>query len=230
MPERISVTVDGVQLDTLPIVGGLLSRRSVLRGITDALPIARGLSGPVIAKKIYETPPSERSALFMAGVAALAYTDRVDGIIAKQIGTTKLGAMLDHMADKAFVLPGMTALAARGEISWGHPATKLARDVGVIGIKHVLAERNGGDYASAIDLARIKATAEMGALAIGCGPLAAYRSTETGTTLTELGFRASTALTVVTGAQYTQQLIESLRGGGLSDIEDLVTKQALSED
>ena len=66
----------------------------------------------------------------LAAFAAAAATDLLDGLAARALHQhTRLGAILDPIADKFLILCGLFALAARGQIPWWLPVLVVARDV-----------------------------------------------------------------------------------------------------
>jgi CDP-diacylglycerol--glycerol-3-phosphate 3-phosphatidyltransferase len=72
----------------------------------------------------------------------LSTSDTLDGYLARRDGTTRSGAFLDPIADKLIVLGGMSALAARGDVSWLPVAIIAGREV-VISAYRSLAGRRG---------------------------------------------------------------------------------------
>lgn len=64
--------------------------------------------------------PSGASAPWAALLLVLAIaSDLLDGALARRRGTeSRLGGILDHGADFAFVMTGLAALAARGGVPW----------------------------------------------------------------------------------------------------------------
>ena len=69
----------------------------------------------------------------VAATAGLAFTDWLDGYIAKNYNQTSVvGKFLDPMADKALVAALAVPLAARGELPWQLAALVVARDAGLI--------------------------------------------------------------------------------------------------
>ena len=61
----------------------------------------------------------------------LAGSDGLDGYIARRHGTTRSGAFLDPLADKACVLGAMFALAAEGHLPWLPVILIAIREVGM---------------------------------------------------------------------------------------------------
>jgi CDP-diacylglycerol---glycerol-3-phosphate 3-phosphatidyltransferase len=61
----------------------------------------------------------------------LAASDGLDGYMARRHGTTRSGAFLDPLADKACVLGAMITLAAQGHLPWLPVILITAREVGM---------------------------------------------------------------------------------------------------
>ena len=61
----------------------------------------------------------------------LAASDGLDGYIARRHGTTRSGAFLDPLADKACVLGAMFTLAAQGHLPWLPVVLIAFREVGM---------------------------------------------------------------------------------------------------
>ncbi len=61
---------------------------------------------------------------------AAGISDALDGWIARRFGVqTKIGALLDGIADKAFVLAVLGTLLAHGEVAWWQVLLVLLRDI-----------------------------------------------------------------------------------------------------
>ena len=80
--------------------------------------------------------------LTYAGWAVLAFSDRLDGYLARREGTTRSGAFLDPMADKVMVLGGFIVLGINGDFAWIAVAIVVLREVSV-SIYRVVAARRG---------------------------------------------------------------------------------------
>jgi CDP-diacylglycerol--glycerol-3-phosphate 3-phosphatidyltransferase len=61
----------------------------------------------------------------------LAASDGLDGYIARRHGTTRSGAFLDPLADKAVVLGALVTLAAQGHLPWAPVVLIMLREVGM---------------------------------------------------------------------------------------------------
>lgn len=79
---------------------------------------------PLAAAFLFASGTSARVAL----VAAAALTDLLDGWLARRGQTTALGALLDPVADKTFVLVALSAFLLDGTIGTGAYFVVLARD------------------------------------------------------------------------------------------------------
>jgi len=76
------------------------------------------------------------------GWLVLAFTDGLDGWLARRDGTTRSGAFLDPLADKILVTGAFVALAVRGDIAWLPVIIVIAREGGVQ-VWRTLAGRRG---------------------------------------------------------------------------------------
>ncbi|HEY5250433.1 MAG TPA: CDP-alcohol phosphatidyltransferase family protein [Acidimicrobiales bacterium] len=105
----------------------------------NGITVARLLATPVVVVMV---------AMHGAGWAPFAVaftigaTDGVDGWLARRQGTTRSGAFLDPLADKAVVLSLLFVLAAKGEFSWLPVSLIALREVGM-SIYRVVAGRRG---------------------------------------------------------------------------------------
>jgi CDP-diacylglycerol--glycerol-3-phosphate 3-phosphatidyltransferase len=99
---------------------------SALATPANAVTVARLLATPVLVVLIVVSGPGWLPFGVAVGVAA---TDGLDGWIARRQGTTRSGAFLDPLADKAVVLGALCAVAARGEISWWPVGVIAAREL-----------------------------------------------------------------------------------------------------
>lgn len=83
--------------------------------------------------------------------ALAAFTDRLDGQLARQRGLmTELGAFLDPVADKALIGAALVGLSVLGDLPWWVTTVILVREVGItllrlVVIRHgVIAASRGG--------------------------------------------------------------------------------------
>ena len=72
-------------------------------------------------------------------------TDYLDGVIARRFHQiTRLGQLLDPLADRLFIFATLIGLSAREIVPWWFLATVLARDLMLVGIGIGLANRGYG--------------------------------------------------------------------------------------
>jgi CDP-diacylglycerol---glycerol-3-phosphate 3-phosphatidyltransferase len=125
----------------------------------------------------------------------LAFSDGIDGWVARRHGTTSSGAFLDPLADKVIVLGALYALVENGTL-WWVPVTIIAvREVAMSVYRSVMSRR--GISIPARRSAKVKTLLQD--LAIGlclAPPLTSYTGLLSGV------LWVATALTVVTGVQY----------------------------
>ncbi len=62
-------------------------------------------------------------------VAAAAASDVADGFLARRVGASRAGAVLDPVADKAFMAVAFVTIARRGLLSWYEVIGVLLRDI-----------------------------------------------------------------------------------------------------
>ena len=68
----------------------------------------------------------------LAVLVAAAASDQIDGRLARRTGTvTRLGEVLDPIADKTFMLSALSTLAVEGILPWWALPALLTRDIGV---------------------------------------------------------------------------------------------------
>jgi CDP-diacylglycerol--glycerol-3-phosphate 3-phosphatidyltransferase len=99
-----------------------------------------------------------------AGWLVLAFTDGLDGWLARRDGTTRSGAFLDPLADKILVTGAFVALAIRGDIAWLPVLIVAAREVGVSTWRSLAGRR--GISVPARRLGKWKANAQFLAVAL----------------------------------------------------------------
>ncbi|HEV8265336.1 MAG TPA: CDP-alcohol phosphatidyltransferase family protein [Gemmatimonadales bacterium] len=74
-------------------------------------------------------PFVERPVWQLAIVGAAAATDFVDGMLARRWGPSRVGAVLDPIADKAFMASAFLTVAGRGLLEWYELLGVLLRDI-----------------------------------------------------------------------------------------------------
>lgn len=79
-------------------------------------------------------PIARAPAWQLAIVAVAAATDVADGILARRLGSSRAGAILDPIADKFFMVTAVVTIARRGLLEWYELLGVLLRDfVAVLG-------------------------------------------------------------------------------------------------
>jgi len=98
--------------------------RGVWRTRANGLTGLRLLAAPLLADAVLRETHGMALALFVFGVAS----DLLDGWLARRDGAASaLGRLLDHGCDACFVVFGLAALAARGDLTpWLAPLVALA--------------------------------------------------------------------------------------------------------
>ena len=97
------------------------------RGSLLSLPNAISLSRIVFAAGFVAVPEAGAR---LALIGAASASDFLDGWIARRRGSaSRWGALIDPLADRAFVLAAVASYVARGELSPGQALTFLARDL-----------------------------------------------------------------------------------------------------
>ena len=74
-------------------------------------------------------PFAHRPAWQLAIVGLAAATDFVDGVLARRFGSSRAGAVLDPVADKAFAAAAFLTVASRGWLAWYELVGVLLRDI-----------------------------------------------------------------------------------------------------
>lgn len=101
-----------------------------LSWLPNAITVARMLLAPPLAWLILEG--RHGAALLLAAVAGLS--DAVDGLLAKRFGwQSRLGGLLDPIADKLMLLACFVALGIGEELPWWLVALVVARDAVIVG-------------------------------------------------------------------------------------------------
>ena len=125
----------------------------------------------------------------------LAFSDGIDGWVARRQGSTRSGAFLDPLADKVAVLGAMFALVAKGIVWWVPVAVIAIREIAMSVYRSVVGRQ--GISIPASRTAKIKTLVQD--LAIGAclaPPLRGHR------TLLDAGMWIAAVLTVWTGVEY----------------------------
>ncbi|HXQ59289.1 MAG TPA: CDP-alcohol phosphatidyltransferase family protein [Acidimicrobiales bacterium] len=122
-------------------------------------------------------------------------TDTVDGWLARRQGTTRSGAFLDPLADKAVVLSLLFVLAAKAEFSWVPVVVIAVREVGM-SVYRSLAGRRGISIPARTS-AKIKTLVQGIAILLALAPPVARHPN-----VLSVAVWVAVAFTVVTGGQY----------------------------
>ena len=165
---------------------------SALLTPANAITVIRLLATPVVIVMIMLWGASWFTFVF-GGL--LAMSDGIDGWVARRQGTTRSGAFLDPLADKAVVLGALVALVAKGIIWWLPVVVIAVREV-AMSIYRSVAGRHGISI-PARNSAKLKTLVQD--LAIGmclAPPLAGHW------TLLNGAMWVAAFLTVFTGVQY----------------------------
>lgn len=173
--------------ETVPTFGP-----SAIATPANALTAARLLLTPVFVALIVNEGATWRT---VAVGVLVAGSDGVDGWVARRQGTTRSGAFLDPLADKAVVLSALFALAAEHHVPWAPVALIALREVGMSMYRSWAGRR--GISIPARPSAKVKTVVQNLAIATCLVPPLAHLHG------LQLGFVwAAAAFTVFTGAQY----------------------------
>jgi CDP-diacylglycerol---glycerol-3-phosphate 3-phosphatidyltransferase len=137
----------------------------------------------------------------------LAASDGLDGYMARRHGTTRSGAFLDPLADKAVVLGALITLAAQGHLPWLPVVLITAREVGMQVYRSWVGRR--GVSIPARNTAKLKTFVQDLAVGTCIIPPLAHQH---GLQVTMIW--VACALTLYTGAEYLLDGRRALRGTG----------------
>jgi CDP-diacylglycerol--glycerol-3-phosphate 3-phosphatidyltransferase len=158
----------------------------------NAITMLRLVLSPALLVMIVREPTSWASVGFWT---ILAFTDGIDGHLARKHGTTRSGAFLDPLADKVLVLGALFALVAAGRF-WIVPVILIAvREVGISIYRTHLGRQ--GLAVPARFLGKVKTVVQEMAVGFALLPLTGDYTWLAVTTLW-----IAVALTWVSGAQY----------------------------
>ncbi len=183
---------DGAVHPAAPVTGATTFGPSALLTPANGITVIRLLATPVLIVLIMLWGASWFTFVF-GGL--LAFSDGIDGWVARKQGTTRSGAFLDPLADKVAVLGALVALVAKGIIWWLPVAIIAVREIAMSVYRSVVGRH--GVSIPARNSAKFKTLLQD--IAIGmclAPPLAGH------TSLLDAGIWVATAMTVITGAQY----------------------------
>jgi CDP-diacylglycerol--glycerol-3-phosphate 3-phosphatidyltransferase len=118
--------------ETAPEHPGYTFGPSALATPANAVTVARLLAAPVYVLMLVAWGASWVNVIVGFLLAA---SDGLDGFIARRHGTTRSGAFLDPLADKAVVLGALITLAAQGHLPWLPVGLIAAREAGMQGYR-----------------------------------------------------------------------------------------------
>ena len=136
----------------------------------NALTAARFLVTPLFIALIIERGPSWWT---VAVGAPLAFSDILDGWVARRTGATRSGAFLDPLADKVLVIGSLLALVAVGALWWLPVSFICAREIGIVLFRTRLGRR--GISVPASGAAKLKTLAQDTAIGFAVLPPLAPR-------------------------------------------------------
>ena len=183
---------DGTMHPGAPVAPATTFGPSALLTPANGITVIRLLATPVLIVLIMLWGASWFTFVF-GGL--LAFSDGIDGWVARRQGTTRSGAFLDPLADKVAVLGALVALVAKGIIWWLPVAIIAIREIAMSVYRSVVGRH--GISIPARNSAKFKTLLQD--IAIGmclAPPLAGH------TSILNTGIWVATALTVITGAQY----------------------------
>jgi CDP-diacylglycerol---glycerol-3-phosphate 3-phosphatidyltransferase len=166
---------------------------SALATPANAITVGRLLLSPPLWALIVIAGPSY---LALGLWILLAATDGLDGWIARKMGTTRSGAFLDPLADKALVLGAMWAIVAADGFWWLPVALITARELAISGFRSYWGRR--GLAVPASFWAKVKTVVQDVAVGFALLPPVA----EHASWVVSVSLWLAVAFTLATGAQY----------------------------
>ena len=179
---------------------------SALATPANAVTFARLLCAPPLWLLIIAVGPSYGTLVLWILLAA---TDGVDGYIARRHGTTRSGAFLDPLADKALVLGAMWALVAAGGFWWLPVALITVRELGISLFRSYWGRR--GLAVPASFWAKVKTVVQAVAVGLALLPPVA----DDHSWLASGVLWIAVVLTLVSGAQYVIEGSRATASGGV---------------
>ncbi|MGH9210005.1 MAG: CDP-alcohol phosphatidyltransferase family protein [Acidimicrobiales bacterium] len=166
---------------------------SALATPANAITMARLVISPPLWALIVASGPSYLALVLWI---LLASTDGVDGWVARRMGTTRSGAFLDPLADKALVIGAMWAVVVAGVFWWLPVALITVREVAISAFRSYWGRR--GLAVPASFWAKVKTVVQSVAVGLALFPPFA----EDVPRLVGAGLWVAVVLTSVSGAQY----------------------------
>jgi CDP-diacylglycerol--glycerol-3-phosphate 3-phosphatidyltransferase len=179
---------------------------SALATPANAVTFARLLCAPALWLLILAAAPSY---VVLAIWIVLAATDGVDGYLARRHGTTRSGAFLDPLADKALVLGAMWALVAADSFWWLPVALITVRELGISVFRSYWGRR--GLAVPASYWAKVKTVVQAVAVGLALFPPVAEHQAWLASTVLWL----AVALTLGSGVQYLIEGSRATASGGV---------------
>jgi CDP-diacylglycerol---glycerol-3-phosphate 3-phosphatidyltransferase len=183
---------EGIVSDSA-VPGGTSFGPSALATPANAITIGRLVLSPPLWALIVVSGPSY---LALGLWILLAATDGLDGWVARRMGTTRSGAFLDPLADKALVLGAMWAIVAADGFWWLPVLLITVRELGISGFRSYWGRR--GLAVPASFWAKVKTVVQDVAVGWALLPPVA----EHATWIVNVSLWLAVALTLFTGAQY----------------------------
>jgi len=158
----------------------------------NAVTIIRLLFSPALLVLIVKEP----SSWWAVGLwTVLAFSDGIDGVLARRHGTTRSGAFLDPLADKVLVLGALYALVAAGRFSWLPVVLISAREL-AISVYRTRLGRSGLAVPARLS-AKAKTVVQELAVALALVPLAVDHPG-----VADAALWISVGFTLISGTQY----------------------------
>jgi len=179
---------------------------SALATPANAVTIARLVAAPALWLIILAFAPSYPVVVLWIVLAA---TDGVDGYIARRHGTTRSGAFLDPLADKALVLGAMWALVATDAFWWLPIALISLREAAISAFRSYWGRQ--GLAVPATGWAKVKTVVQSVAVGLALLPPVVEGNAWLASTV----LWVAVALTLGTGAQYLAAGSRATAAGGV---------------
>jgi CDP-diacylglycerol---glycerol-3-phosphate 3-phosphatidyltransferase len=177
---------------------------SALATPANAITVGRLVLSPPLWVMILAFGPSWTALVLWIVLAA---TDGLDGWVARKMGTTRSGAFLDPLADKALVLGAMWAIVAADGFWWLPVLLITVRELGISAFRSYWGRR--GLAVPASFWAKVKTVVQ--AVAVGIALLPPLEDTPA---VASAALWVACALTVFSGVQYLVEGSRATSAGG----------------